>query len=53
MLTITVLADRDQMPDPAFYRQCMEESYAELKAAVLDKPKPKAKRQKAAAKAKA
>jgi hypothetical protein len=54
MLTITVLAARGQMPDPAFYRQCMEESYAELKAAVLDKPKPKARRKKkAAAKAKA
>jgi diacylglycerol O-acyltransferase len=43
MLTIAVVADRDQMPDPAFYRECLEESYAELKAAVLDKPKPKTK----------
>ena len=33
-LTITVLADRDQMPDPVFYRECLEESYTELKAAV-------------------
>jgi hypothetical protein len=30
------------MPDPAFYRQCLEESFAELKEAVLGKPKPKA-----------
>ena len=39
LLTITVLADRDQMPDPQFYRQCLEESYAELRDAVLGKPK--------------
>ena len=53
MLTITVLADREQMPDPTFYRQCLEESYVELRDAVLGKPKAKAKaRAKAAAKAK-
>ena len=34
-LTITILCDRDIMPDPAFYRQCIEESYEELKSAVL------------------
>jgi len=42
VLSITVLCDRDMMPDPAFYRQCLEESFAELKEAVLGKPKPKA-----------
>src|SRR5690554_842097 len=33
-MTITILADREMMPDPAFYRQCMDESFAELQAAV-------------------
>ena len=33
-ITITVLADRTMLPDPAFYKQCMDESCAELKAAV-------------------
>mgnify|MGYP003572004696 CR=1 FL=1 len=37
-LTITFLADRDIMPDPAFYRQCVEESFRELRDAVLGKP---------------
>jgi WS/DGAT/MGAT family acyltransferase len=34
-ISISVLADRDLLPDPAFYRQCLEESYAELRDAVL------------------
>ena len=38
LLTITVLADRDQMPDPQFYRQCLERSYAERRDAVLGSP---------------
>lgn len=38
-LTISILGDRDLLPDPAFYRQCLEESYAELRDAVLGKPK--------------
>ena len=50
-LTITVLADRDIMPDPLFYKQCLEESYAELRDAILGKPKPAPK--KSAAKKKA
>jgi WS/DGAT/MGAT family acyltransferase len=33
-LTISAVADRDQMPDPAFYRECLEESFAELRDAV-------------------
>lgn len=32
-LTVTILGDRDIMPDPGFYRQCIEQSFAELKAA--------------------
>jgi WS/DGAT/MGAT family acyltransferase len=30
-----VLADRDQMPDPEFYRQCLDAAYAELREALL------------------
>ncbi len=33
-LTISAVACRDMMPDPAFYCQCLEESFAELQAAV-------------------
>lgn len=33
-ITITVLADRAMMPDPGFYRKCMDDSFTELKAAV-------------------
>ena len=28
--TISITADRGMMPDPAFYRECVEESYGEL-----------------------
>ena len=34
-LTITAMSDREVMPDPAFYRQCMEEAFEELKAATI------------------
>lgn len=37
MLTLSVLADRDQMPDPGFYRECLEASFKELRRAVLGK----------------
>ena len=33
-LTMSVLADREHMPDPAFYRECLEESFAELRDAL-------------------
>lgn len=33
-ITITMLADRIMLPDPCFYRECLEKSFAELKAAV-------------------
>jgi hypothetical protein len=32
-ISLTILADRDIMPDPHFYKQCLEDSYKELKAA--------------------
>jgi len=30
-LTISAVADREQLPDPAFYRECLEESFAEIR----------------------
>lgn len=39
MITLTVLGDRDQMPDPEFYRQCLETAFAETKAAALGNPR--------------
>lgn len=33
-ITITILADRAMMPDPGFYRKCMDDTFTELKAAV-------------------
>jgi WS/DGAT/MGAT family acyltransferase len=33
-LTIAPICDRKVMPDPAFYRQCLEESFRELRSAV-------------------
>lgn len=51
-ITITILSDREMMPDPGVYRQCMDDSFAELKAAVLAMDdKPKAKRKTSAKKA--
>mgnify|MGYP001800538919 CR=1 FL=1 len=49
--TITFTADRDVMPDPEFYAQCLQESFEEMaKAAGVDisPPKPKPARKKAA-----
>lgn len=34
-ITLTILADRAIMPDPGFYRECMDSAFAELKEAVL------------------
>jgi hypothetical protein len=31
-LAVTATADRDMMPDPAFYAQCLQGSFDELKA---------------------
>jgi hypothetical protein len=35
IFTISVLADRDIMPDPEFYRQCIEESFDEHISVIL------------------
>ena len=37
-VSISVTADRDQLPDPEFYRECIEASYDELRAALLSAP---------------
>jgi len=50
--TITFTADRDVMPDPEFYSQCLQESFEEMTAIAgldLTPPKPKAAPKKAAA----
>ncbi len=40
-ITISAVADRDMMPDPAFYAQCLQESFDELKSVTIEKPKLK------------
>ncbi|MEN3974505.1 wax ester/triacylglycerol synthase family O-acyltransferase [Emcibacter sp. SYSU 3D8] len=34
-LSITAMSDREVMPDPAFYQECLEEAFRELKTAAL------------------
>ena len=41
-ITISAVADRDLMPDPAFYAECLQSSFDELKAATLERPSGKA-----------
>ena len=38
-VSVSVLSDRDIMPDPDFYKQCIVDSFEELKKAVEDKEK--------------
>lgn len=33
IVTLSIIGDRESMPDPAFYRECIEKSFAELVAA--------------------
>lgn len=35
-ITISLIADRDMMPDPSFYCRCMEDAFQELKSAALE-----------------
>jgi len=51
-ITISAVSDRGMMPDPAFYAECLQAAYDELKLATIGKPKP-AKRKKRAKKASA
>lgn len=50
-IAVSFQACREMMPDPGFYEQCLYAAYADLQAAVLDKPK-KAVKRKARTKAK-
>ena len=36
-ITISAIADRNMMPDPAFYIECLQSAYDELKAATIGK----------------
>ena len=46
-ITLSYTADRDMMPDPAFYAECLQTSFDELyAAAVKQKAKPKKQRKK-------
>jgi hypothetical protein len=38
-ITISVVSDRNMMPDPSFYMQCLQQSFDELKAATIEKPR--------------
>ena len=38
-ITISAVSDRSMMPDPAFYIDCLQKSYDELKAATIEKPR--------------
>lgn len=51
-ITLSFTACRDMMPDPAFYSQCLQESFDELRDATLEAPKKKP-RKKAAGKSRA
>ena len=42
-ITISAVADRDMMPDPAFYSECLQKSFDELKQATLTKPAAKSR----------
>jgi len=39
-ITISFTSDRNIMPDPEFYAECLQESFEELKAAAAKKPMP-------------
>lgn len=48
LITINFVSCREMMPDPDFYKQCLEESYAELENAALKRRKPRKRRAKGA-----
>ena len=35
-LTVSVTSCRDQLPDPEFYAECLDESFKELRAAAVE-----------------
>jgi hypothetical protein len=46
-ITLSFTACRDMMPDPAFYAECLQESFEELRDATLKAPGKKPKRKSA------
>ena len=50
-ITISAIADRNMMPDPAFYIECLQSAYDELKAATIDKVPVKKKKKRVKKKA--
>lgn len=52
-ITVSFTADRQMMPDPAFYAQCMKDSFNALEKACLGKSKAAKTKSKTKAKAKA
>jgi WS/DGAT/MGAT family acyltransferase len=45
-VSITVVGDRDIVPDPSYYKECMEQSFAELEKAILGNNKKKSAKNK-------
>ena len=50
-ITISAIADRNMMPDPAFYIECLQSAFDELKAATIGKALPAKKKRPAKKKA--
>ena len=44
LITINFVSCREMLPDPDFYKQCLEESYSDLEAATFLRKKPPRKR---------
>jgi diacylglycerol O-acyltransferase len=47
IITINFVACRELLPDPGFYKQCLQEAFDELEAAAIKKAAPKKRRRKA------
>jgi diacylglycerol O-acyltransferase len=46
IITINFVACRELLPDPGFYKECLQQAYDELEAAAIDKPARKKRRRK-------
>jgi diacylglycerol O-acyltransferase len=42
IITINFVSCRELLPDPGFYKECLQEAYNELQAAAIGKPVPEA-----------
>ena len=42
IITINFVSCRELLPDPGFYKECLQEAYNELQAAAIGKPAPEA-----------